>query len=88
MIQAIKNLLKAKQPVDFITVADVARQRRCDVRTVGSMITRGVLPPLVGNQRGLAATDKGWDRIYWDEWFRLRAARDEAAEFETIGNAG
>jgi len=64
---------RSKQTVDFIIVADVAKQRGCDVRTIYALISRGILPPLVGYQKGLAAKDKGWDRTYWDEWHRQQA---------------
>jgi len=80
MFQKIKKLFRQKNAVDFITVADVAAARRCDVRTVYNLIGRGVLPPLVGDQKGMAARDKGWERGYWLGWFQEQIYRNNSVE--------
>lgn len=71
---------------EFVTIADLARERDCDVRTVTSDIARGILPPLPGNQSGLSWERKGWPRIFLVSFF-TEAGR-QAALGQTVGSAG
>ncbi len=71
---------------EFVTIADLARERDCDVRTVMDRIVRGVYPPLPGNQSGLKFEDKGWPRIFLESFF-TEAGR-QAALGQTVGGAG